>query len=186
MGFGRVMGVSVTLGLDDETCRELLEVFWRQSITGWALVAEDGKFLKANPTFCRLLEYTESELKGKRFQDITDPADVQADVEMARLVVEGHYPTYDMTKAYLTKTKRHLPVLLRVTGLRTSGRFIFFAGEIAPIDRPFPPPSQPEGMAATLRRRAFFQFVRDNWAQVLFVLGGIGAGVKMAYESIPH
>jgi PAS domain S-box-containing protein len=62
---------------------------WDHSITGLALVAKDGTFLRANPAFGRIVEYTESELRSRSFQAITHPDDVRADQEMARDVGEG-------------------------------------------------------------------------------------------------
>lgn len=159
------------LMLDDDACRELLQLLWRQSITGLALVSENGAFVRANPAFCRMLEYTEAELRTKTFQEITDPADLVADTEMAKLVAEGQYESYDITKGYITKTKKHQPVLLRVTSLRMNGKFIFFVGEAAPLDKPVECAPPPEGMEARVKRNLFLKFIKDYWAQILFAIG---------------
>src|SRR5580704_5972113 len=95
--------------LGEAVCDALLKILWEESITGLALVNPDGTFLRANPSFCRIVEYSEAELRKRRFQDITDPSDVQADEEMAKMVATGEYPGYEMTKSYITKTKRNQP-----------------------------------------------------------------------------
>ncbi len=168
------------LNLDSEQCNALYHILWKQSITGLALVAEDGRFLSVNPTFCRMLEYTESELRNKKFQDITDPDDLEADVEMARLVAAGEYETYDMTKAYYTKTKKHQPVLLRVTGMRMNGKFIFFVGEVAPLDRP---QERAIGAVTTAaKRNIFIKTVKDYWVQIVFGAGLIASVLERVID----
>lgn len=156
----------------EEVCQKLLEVLWEGSVTGLALVREDGTFLKANPAFCRITEYTEVELKKRRFQDITVPKDVAADEEMARLVVAGEYDSYDMNKEYITKTNRIQPVFLRVTGMKMNGQFMYFVGEVAPLDRRVEP--RESGVHAAAQRGLFFRKIKENLPVIMTVLGGLG------------
>ena len=155
--------------LGDEECRAILSVLWERSITGLALVAEDGTFLRANPSYCRLVEYSEPELRRRKFQDITDPEDVQADVAMAAAVRSGSQTGYEMVKTYFTKTKRPQPVLLRVTGLWMNSRFIYFVAEVAGLDRP------PAAEAPRRTPPRFLPFVKDYWAQIVAALTVLGA-----------
>lgn len=153
---------------DPEQCPILLEILWNRSITGLAIVAEDGRFLRANPAFCRLTEYTEYELRQKRFQDITDPSDVEADVEMAKMVANGEPEGYDMTKSYITKSRDFLPILLRVTGLRMNGKFTYFIKEIAPLERRnSSPPIKP-------RTRNLLSIIKEYWIQITAGFAVIG------------
>jgi two-component system sporulation sensor kinase A/two-component system, sporulation sensor kinase E len=163
--------------LSDDECRGLLTVLWERSVTGLALVAEDGSFLRANPSYCRLVEYTEAELRRRKFQDITDPEDVRADVDMAAETAAGRIVGYDMVKTYLTKTKRACPVLLRVTGLRINSRFIYFVAEVAALDRP--------PQAEKLPRRRFWPLVREYWTQILFFAGLLAAAAERVINKQP-
>lgn len=120
--------------LSDSQCIKLLEVLWRDSITGLVLVDKRGRFVAANPQFCKMTEYTEVELKSMTFADITDPADIDADSQMAKAVANGEIPGYDMTKRYIIKTRRFLLILLRVSSLQMNGQFIYFVSQALPID----------------------------------------------------
>ena len=160
--------------LDDELIFALAQILWCESITGLAIVKEDGTFWKANPAFCRITEYAEYELRKLRFQDITMPKDVGVDSEMAKLVASGDYENYDLYKSYVTKTGKIQPVFLRVTGLHIEGKFMYFIGEIAPLDRHNEEPRPDSGIHAASVRAAFFKRVRENMPIILFTLGGLG------------
>lgn len=160
-------------GVNEEVCQALLQILWEESVTGLALVNEDGSFWRANPAFCRITEYNEAELRKLRFQDITLPKDLSSDEEMARLTVKGDYDGYDMNKSYITKTGRIQPVFLRVTGMKIKGKFICFVGEIAPLDRRTEERPNDE-MKAAAARAGFFRKVKENLPLILTVIGGIG------------
>lgn len=167
------------LNLRDDECRALLNVLWERSLTGWAPVDRDGRFLHVNPTYCKLLEYTEAELRAKRFQDVTDFDDIQPDVTEAQAVLAGEKAGYDMVKRYTTKTRKSAPVLLRVTGLWLNSRFIYFVAEIAALDKaPEPePPARKPGK--------FWPLVKDYWTQILFALGAVAAVAREILDSKP-
>lgn len=160
--------------LSEDVCQSLLQILWKDSVTGLALVKEDGSFYRANPAFCRITEYTEAELRKLRFQDITLPKDLSADEEMAKLVVAGEYAGYDMNKSYITKTGRIQPVFLRVTGMKIDGKFMYFVGEVAPLDRRAEPRQGNEEIEAAAARAGFFRKIKDNLPVILTVLGGLG------------
>lgn len=160
--------------LDEPLAKQLLKILWEESITGLAIVKEDGTFWMVNPTFCRITEYTEYELKKLRFQDITTPKDVDADEEMARLTAKGHYRGYDINKGYITKTNRIQPVFLRVTGLKVDGQFMYFVGEVAPLDKRDTECRTDGKIKANAERNLFFKRVKENLPVILAVLGGLG------------
>ena len=49
----------------------------------------DGRWLRLNPKFCEIVGYTQEELLKIRFQDITHPDDLAADVAQAEKIVAG-------------------------------------------------------------------------------------------------
>lgn len=110
---------------------KLWDVLWESAIGGLAIVAENGRFLKANPAFCRIVEYSELELVDKKFQDITLPGDREPDVELAEEVVAGSRKSYDMVKSYMTKTRRVVWVHLRVVPyMDDNGKFCYFVSQV--------------------------------------------------------
>lgn len=71
---------------------------------GLALVATDYRFLKANNALCQRLGYTEAELLGLTFADVTHPDDLQADVKLAEQLFANQIPYYQMEKRYFKKS----------------------------------------------------------------------------------
>ena len=110
---------------------KLWETLWEHSVSGLALVAEDGLFLRVNPAFCRIVEYTEHELRSRKFQSITHPDDVSADEEMARDLSDGRIASYDMAKRYITKTGTIRWISLRGSRIALDdGSFALFLSQI--------------------------------------------------------
>jgi len=67
------------------------------------LTALDNKFQKVNAAFCQMVGYTESELVGHTFLDITHPDDRAANQVGQELVVRGEKSSFRMEKRYLHK-----------------------------------------------------------------------------------
>ena len=84
---------------------------WRMSFNespvAMALVSPDLKLAQVNAAFSELTGYRPEELASMTFADITHPADVSLDVELAQRVFEGKIPRYEIEKRYITKN-RHL------------------------------------------------------------------------------
>ena len=83
---------------------KILNVLWDSAEIGLALVDKNGKFMRVNPKFCAMLEYTEGELLDRTFHSITHPDDLMADIEAAREVSDGKKDNYLMFKRYIPKT----------------------------------------------------------------------------------
>lgn len=79
---------------------------------GMALVSLDGRFMRVNPSLCRLLGYSETEFESLRFQDITHPEDLETDLEYAGQLFRGEIQSYNMEKRYITKAGEYVWILL--------------------------------------------------------------------------
>jgi PAS domain S-box-containing protein len=79
---------------------------------GMALVSLEGRFMRVNPSLCRLLGYSENEFKDLRFQDITHPEDLETDLEYAGQLFRGEIQSYNMEKRYITKSGEYVWILL--------------------------------------------------------------------------
>lgn len=107
------------------------ETLWNEAVWGLALVSKEGRFVKVNPKLCALLEYTESELLSKTFEQITHPEDIYDDVHMAHKVEEGEKDYYVMTKRYITKRDSVVWCKLKVNGVHDENeRFVHFLSQI--------------------------------------------------------
>jgi PAS domain S-box-containing protein len=70
---------------------------------GMDMVDLEGRFLQVNAAFCELTGYTEQELLAGRFQDITHPDDLEADLALLGQLQSGEIAAYQMEKRYLRK-----------------------------------------------------------------------------------
>ena len=82
------------------------------------LVGLDGRFMRCNQALCKLLGYTEEELLGLTFQDITHPEDLDIDQAHMQRLVDGDAASYTMEKRYVTKAGRLVWVLLAASLVR--------------------------------------------------------------------
>lgn len=76
---------------------------FEQAAVGIAHVSLEGEFLRVNRKFSEIVGYTEEELFGLTFQDITHPDDLEADLENVKKVLNGSIETYSMDKRYYHK-----------------------------------------------------------------------------------
>jgi len=60
-----------------------------------------GKWLRLNETYSRILGYSPEELHSLTFSEITHPDDIAADVALSKQLVSGEIPYYTMDKRYI-------------------------------------------------------------------------------------
>jgi diguanylate cyclase (GGDEF)-like protein/PAS domain S-box-containing protein len=102
----------------EEALRESEQRFrgsFERAATGMALVGTEGHFLRVNRSLCEILGYTERELLGKTFQEITHPDDLEVDQGTLRQLLAGEIRTYQTEKRYLHKDGHVVWALLSVS-----------------------------------------------------------------------
>ncbi len=67
---------------------------------GVSIVKPDGYYGWVNEAFCRILEYTEGQLRHMRWIDITVDSFKETNLEEAQRLVEGVIQSYTIVKAY--------------------------------------------------------------------------------------
>jgi diguanylate cyclase (GGDEF)-like protein/PAS domain S-box-containing protein len=98
---------------------------------GMALVAPDGRFLRANRSLCENVGYSEEELLGKTFQDITHPDDLEKDLDHLRRMLAGEIRTYQIEKRYFHKEGHVVWALLSVSLVHgEEGEPLYFVSQI--------------------------------------------------------
>ncbi|MBA3742204.1 PAS domain S-box protein [Sporichthya sp.] len=101
---------------------------------GQALVELDGRWRQVNSALTRLIGYTESELFGMTFQDITHPDDLDADLAQVEQLVAGTIDSYQMEKRYFTATGATVWVLLAASLVRSADDSpLYFISQIQDI-----------------------------------------------------
>ncbi|HEY9596308.1 MAG TPA: GAF domain-containing protein, partial [Cyanophyceae cyanobacterium] len=63
----------------------------------------DGRFLRVNQKFCEIVGYSAEELLNLRFQDITFPDDLAANLNYVRSLLADEIENYEMDKRYIRK-----------------------------------------------------------------------------------
>jgi PAS domain S-box-containing protein len=71
--------------------------------TGIAISTPEGRFLRANGAYCKMLGYTEEELRELNFAALTHPADIGLNVKMRDEILSGQRENFFMEKRYLKK-----------------------------------------------------------------------------------
>lgn len=101
---------------------------------GISLVAIDGKFLRVNAAFCEFIGYSEAELLTMNFQAITDPDDLDTDLNYVQQSLRGEVRTYELEKRYLHKLGYTVWGLLSVSLLRNQeGEPLYFISQVQDI-----------------------------------------------------
>ena len=98
------------------------EAIFEQAAVGIAHVdAATGTFIEINNQFCRLLGYSQQEMKDKNFQSITHPDDLSIDLLSLKKLVSGEIKEYNLEKRYFTKSGTIIWVYLSVSALFKKG-----------------------------------------------------------------
>lgn len=98
---------------------EQYDHLWAISEIPLAVVGLDDRFVRCNRAYCQLLGYSESELKLRKWTQVTHPDDVEGDVaSVAALHADETSDGYDLIKRYITKAGRVIQVQISVLAVR--------------------------------------------------------------------
>jgi len=102
---------------------------------GTALVGLDGSWLNVNAALRDFLGYRADEFAALTFQDITDPADLDADLALLEELLAGTIPSYQMEKRYVRKSGRKVWARLTVSLVRdAANQPLFFISHVQDIE----------------------------------------------------
>jgi PAS domain S-box-containing protein len=158
---------------NDVTERRKTEEIMRQSeakfratfenaAVGIAHVGPDGTWLDVNQRLCEIVGYSRDEIIAKKFQDITHPDDLDADLENVKKLLVGDADSYMMDKRYIHKGGSIVWANLTVACVRNSdGKIDYFVSVVEDIST----------------RKAAERDVRETSDRVRHALaaGGLGA-----------
>ncbi len=115
---GNSVEIYLTNKYADEQLRQS-EVWFRtifeQAAVGICKSSLDGKFLRVNRRFCEMTGYTQDEICGLQFKDITHPSDFEIDLEKVQMLFDGHMMNFYQEKRYIHKDKNIIWVNITVT-----------------------------------------------------------------------
>ncbi|WP_435011339.1 PAS domain-containing protein [Tundrisphaera lichenicola] len=133
----RVAERTADLALANALLREGEERFrgaFDAAAIGVALVAPDGRWLQVNDSVCQIVGYSEADLLGRSFQEITHPDDLETDLDQVRRVLAGEIRSFQMEKRYFHRDGHVVWVLLSVSLVRDAeGSPLHFVSQIQDI-----------------------------------------------------
>ncbi len=96
-----------------------LRATFEQAAVGVAHVSLEGRFLRVNQWFCRMLGYTREELEGRLFQELTHPDDVKEQLRLVETLKSGEATSVQLDKRYICRDGRELWTGLTMSLVRT-------------------------------------------------------------------
>jgi PAS domain S-box-containing protein len=80
---------------------DLLRSAFDRAPIGMSVVGPDGKWLRVNDAYCRMLGYSREEMIGKTFRELTHPDDMTEDEMFIAAVVAGTTSSLESDRRYL-------------------------------------------------------------------------------------
>jgi len=105
----------------DEALRqseERLRQTFEHAPISMATSTAEGKFIQANPAFCKLLGYSEAELLRRHLAEISHPDDLAAHRELMSRLRRGEISHFQLEKRYLTAKRQIVYALLQASLVR--------------------------------------------------------------------
>jgi diguanylate cyclase (GGDEF)-like protein/PAS domain S-box-containing protein len=87
---------------------------------GMAVVSTDGSWLQVNEALCKLLGYSEQELRATSFQRLTHPEDLRHVQSYIQRVLEGYIQSHEQEKRYIHEQGHAVWVQWHVSLLKDS------------------------------------------------------------------
>jgi PAS domain S-box-containing protein len=124
----------------EEALRKSEEKFrkiFESSGIGIATLAPDGHFTKVNSSFCEILGYTETELVGMNFRNITHPGDIDKSIELTKELLKNEsLEGVSIEKRYLHKSRQIVWALTTISLIRDQNhKPQFFIAQVQDITK---------------------------------------------------
>jgi PAS domain S-box-containing protein len=122
-----------------------------------AIADPTGRYTKVNRAMCEFLGYSEHELLGMTFMDVTHPDDLTTNMMLRDDLFEGRLPSFQTEKRYLRKDGRVVWGLLAATTIHDrDGHPLYSIGQTLDIDR------QKQAEQSLRESEARFRAIFDN------------------------
>ncbi len=130
-------GSVVLSGSPAESARasdELLRSAFDRSPSGISVAALDGRWLRINDAYCRMLGYEREDLTGAAFRDFTHPDDVAGDREFVAAAIAGKVDIFEREKRYVCKDGSFCWARVRAQVIRDeAGEPLYFVSHLQDI-----------------------------------------------------
>lgn len=121
---------------DSRETQSRYQNIFTESPVGIVTVGTDLKFISVNAAFCRFCGYSEDELKGKSFYDISHPDDAEHDASEVKKLLSGELSVYSAVKRYLSKDRKIVTARLLVNRINDpQGKCLYLLAMVSDITR---------------------------------------------------
>ncbi|MCD6041978.1 MAG: sensor histidine kinase [Burkholderiales bacterium] len=129
-GYAKVTRDMTALHLQRER-EQLLAATFDHAPHGIAVADDTGRYIGANPRFLQLVGYTEAELLGKRYTDLTHPDDVEPSRRVFERILAGGDEPLEFEKRFVHKDGAVVWVRNTVASIRDAeGRVVRVVGQV--------------------------------------------------------
>ena len=151
------------------------EPLWNNAPIGMGLVSwkngSEGLWLKVNEELCKMLGYSELELKKKTFMDVTYREDIPPDINNVLLSIKTK-KGFQMVKRYISKNDKIFWVKLTANPVYdVDGNFLYFLSwvEKLPNGGNFKITKEESGNVSFRPQISVLEFLQDNWKMALLI-----------------
>lgn len=142
----------------------LFRATFENAAVGFAQVAPDGRWLRVNRVLADILGYAPATLLAMRFQDVTHPDDLDADLDLLADVLAGRRDSYRIEKRYIRADGRIVHADLAVGCVRDdSGTVAYFISTVQDIS------ARKQAELALAQSEQRFRALADNISQLAWI-----------------
>lgn len=164
---------------------EKFRIIFETSSVGIVLRDKVGRLITANPIFCKMLGYTEEELRDLSFVDLTHPDSVEQEFRLLEKLLAKEIDSYHLEKRYITKSGLPLWVNVVVTVNRDAeGEPLYFIVTVEDInERKLAEQQQLELALEKERAEILARFIQDAAHEFRTPLSTINSNAYILYRS---
>ncbi|HYM57011.1 MAG TPA: EAL domain-containing protein [Solirubrobacteraceae bacterium] len=116
------------------TSEERFRSAFENAMIGMSVTGPEGQLLRVNRALCEMLGYSEAELSGRRWAEITHPDDLDKSAEGRRRTLAGDQDGFSCEKRYIHADGHVVWVSLMVRLVREpDGRPLHFVGQVQDV-----------------------------------------------------
>jgi PAS domain S-box-containing protein len=150
---------------------------------GFCMVGLDGRFIRVNPYFCKMVGYTHEELMKMNFADITVSEDLDISVKAREAMAKGEQDTFNFEKRYTHKNGDIVWLHLTSIVVRDDqGRPQYFVSNFQDITQK----KLAEAALSSSEQRFRTLFEQAPFSVQLLDLNGKTLQVNAAWKAIAH
>lgn len=101
-----------------------LRSFYELNLVGLTIISPEKGWIRINDCLCRMLEYSESELRDMTWAQLTHPDDLAADEAQFNRMLANEIDGYSLEKRFVSRSGKSIPVQLVVGCVRKPDRSV--------------------------------------------------------------